>query len=280
LCLVSDWVAAAPQDRLPLLHQLLPLLQLSLLPEEAPPSQQQLRACTTPAAAQLAKQLHQAAVQCQQQQGMQQQQQQGVNRAGEGLGSADGRFLQHLQQQQQQGLQAGDAAASSSASTAPADSLQEMRLHASAITTMDLNNHAISSNASPSAAEPSTPTWLDCSSNSSRGIGAVVLEAWPGRQRGYQPTRLLVAGGHDLSWRGLKAVELYDPRSDSWSPGPTLPAALPFAGARCRICMDHLDDMMSVGCQCLVSKACNQPAGFGQNDLKQISLASPAICCT
>ncbi|WIA18794.1 hypothetical protein OEZ85_003478 [Tetradesmus obliquus] len=67
--------------------------------------------------------------------------------------------------------------------------------------------------------------------SSSRGIGAVVLEAWPGRQRGYQPTRLLVAGGHDLSWRGLKAVELYDPRSDSWSPGPTLPAALPFAGA-------------------------------------------------
>ncbi|KAF6256002.1 hypothetical protein COO60DRAFT_1702518 [Scenedesmus sp. NREL 46B-D3] len=117
LCLVSDWVSAAPQDRVALLHQLLPLLQLSLLPEEAPLSQQQLGSCTTPAAAQLARQLQQAAMQCQQQQEVQQQ-----------------------QQQQQQ-------------------------------------------------------------------------------------------GGHDLSWLGLKAVELYDPRSDCWSQGPTLPAALPFAGA-------------------------------------------------
>ncbi len=37
-------------------------------------------------------------------------------------------------------------------------------------------------------------------------------------------------GGHDLGWRGLKAVELYDPRTDTWTPGPSLPVALPFAG--------------------------------------------------
>lgn len=39
------------------------------------------------------------------------------------------------------------------------------------------------------------------------------------------------AGGHDPSWRGLKAVELYDPVQDCWRHGPMLPSALPFAGA-------------------------------------------------
>jgi hypothetical protein len=164
-------------------------------------------------------------VQCQQQQGVQAQQQQGVN--GE-----DSRFLQVLQQQQRQ---TASSAASSGASAAAAASAA-CGLHDSSLlpaASVDLNNQASSSSsAALLAIEPTTPTWMDCggSSSSSRGIGAVVLEAWPGRQRGYQPTRLLVAGGHDLSWRGLKAVELYDPRSDSWSPGPTLPAALPFAG--------------------------------------------------
>lgn len=38
-------------------------------------------------------------------------------------------------------------------------------------------------------------------------------------------------GGHDPSWRGLKAVELYDPVQDVWKSGPMLPSALPFAGA-------------------------------------------------
>jgi hypothetical protein len=38
-------------------------------------------------------------------------------------------------------------------------------------------------------------------------------------------------GGHDPSWRALKAVELYDPVQDSWKLGPMLPSALPFAGA-------------------------------------------------
>lgn len=41
----------------------------------------------------------------------------------------------------------------------------------------------------------------------------------------------LSPGGHDPSWRGLKAVELYDPVQDSWKLGPMLPSALPFAGA-------------------------------------------------
>jgi hypothetical protein len=41
----------------------------------------------------------------------------------------------------------------------------------------------------------------------------------------------LPPGGHDPSWRGLKAVELYDPVQDSWKLGPMLPSALPFAGA-------------------------------------------------
>lgn len=38
-------------------------------------------------------------------------------------------------------------------------------------------------------------------------------------------------GGHDPSWRGLRPVELYDPLADSWTWGPMLPMALPFAGA-------------------------------------------------
>lgn len=40
-------------------------------------------------------------------------------------------------------------------------------------------------------------TWLDewlSSSEGLRGIGAVVAEAWPGTPRGYQATKLLVAG--------------------------------------------------------------------------------------
>lgn len=63
------------------------------------------------------------------------------------------------------------------------------------------------------------------------------------------------SGGHDLSWRGLKAVELYDPITDSWQPGPALPAALPFAGAVHHVgcpcaCCPRLRALLAAGRDC------------------------------
>lgn len=175
LCLVSDWVSAAPQDRLQHLPQLLSLLQLPVLPQEPPLSQQQLTACTSPAAAQLASQLHSAAIQCQQQQ----QQGQLVSRAQ----------LPHQQQQQY-------------AAVAPCSS-RGSQLH---LSWPDPNNFAASSSSHSSTSKTPCPVSTSSSSSSVwqhewlygaeslKGIGAVVVDAWPGRQRGYQATRLLIAG--------------------------------------------------------------------------------------
>ncbi len=60
----------------------------------------------------------------------------------------------------------------------------------------------------------------------------------------FKPSNCCSAGGLDLSWRGLKSVELYDPRSDSWSWGPPLPAALPFAGKERNACKARLHSLM------------------------------------
>lgn len=37
-------------------------------------------------------------------------------------------------------------------------------------------------------------------------------------------------GGHDSEWRILRSVEIYDPRRDSWTAGPSLPQGVSFAG--------------------------------------------------
>jgi hypothetical protein len=51
------------------------------------------------------------------------------------------------------------------------------------------------------------------------------------RRRSHRPTRLLVAGGHDLSWRSLSYAEVLDPLDGAWAPVAGLPAAMSFAGA-------------------------------------------------
>ncbi|KAF8064617.1 Klhl12 [Scenedesmus sp. PABB004] len=246
LCLVSDWVAGSPAERLAHLHALLSSLQLSLLPQEAPLSPQQLTACTHPGAASLAQTLHQAALQCQRTAAAAAHGgggPAGPLRAASGQPSSpaeDAAFLQQLRQQQhQEGAAAarGDAPAHGSAAVAGGAGADAQQRPCWA----DPNNHtSTSAGSTPTAAAAATAAgaaWPgqcggggdgdDCA----RGVGAVLVEAWPGRQRGYQPTQLLVAGGHNPSWRALKSVELYDPRADAWAPGPTLPAALPFAGA-------------------------------------------------
>lgn len=44
-------------------------------------------------------------------------------------------------------------------------------------------------------------------------------------------TVLLAAGGYDDGWRGVRLAEIYDPITNSWHPGPALPADLAFAGS-------------------------------------------------
>eukprot|EP00891_Asterochloris_glomerata_P007472 jgi/Astpho2/7472/Aster-x1437 len=41
--------------------------------------------------------------------------------------------------------------------------------------------------------------------------------------------RLVVAGGHDENWRGLRSVEVYNPAQDRWTSGHSLPANMSFA---------------------------------------------------
>ncbi|GLC45195.1 hypothetical protein PLESTB_000425100 [Pleodorina starrii] len=52
-----------------------------------------------------------------------------------------------------------------------------------------------------------------------------------GRPRRHLASCLLAAGGHDASWRAVKAVEMYDPRTDQWVAGPSLLQGLSFTGA-------------------------------------------------
>ncbi|PNH00027.1 hypothetical protein TSOC_014172, partial [Tetrabaena socialis] len=63
------------------------------------------------------------------------------------------------------------------------------------------------------------------------GGAATVSAATGGRPRRHLASRLLAVGGHDSSWRAVKAVELYDPHTDQWeSSGPSLLQGLSFAG--------------------------------------------------
>ncbi|EFJ48549.1 hypothetical protein VOLCADRAFT_90884 [Volvox carteri f. nagariensis] len=75
-----------------------------------------------------------------------------------------------------------------------------------------------------------------------RRIGAVVssdvesrayggIGGGSGRRRRHLASCLLAAGGHDASWRAVKAVEVYDPRTDQWMTGPSLLQGLSFTGA-------------------------------------------------
>ncbi|GIL48096.1 hypothetical protein Vafri_4791 [Volvox africanus] len=66
-------------------------------------------------------------------------------------------------------------------------------------------------------------------SASRRGFGAG--GAGSGRRRSYLTSYLLAAGGHDASWRSVKAVEMYDPRTDQWVAGPSLLQGLSFTGS-------------------------------------------------
>lgn len=69
----------------------------------------------------------------------------------------------------------------------------------------------------------------------------------PPKRRGYRPSRLLVAGGHDLSWRSLKSVELYDPLEGVWTPGPSLLAGEQ-ADVDYWLCRDSACQPDTVGC--------------------------------
>jgi hypothetical protein len=44
----------------------------------------------------------------------------------------------------------------------------------------------------------------------------------PGPPRQGSPTQLMAVGGVDEGWRSLKTVELYDPRKDEWTIGPSM----------------------------------------------------------
>eukprot|EP00879_Flechtneria_rotunda_P007896 GHRR01008273.1.p1 GENE.GHRR01008273.1~~GHRR01008273.1.p1 ORF type:complete len:683 (+),score=193.75 GHRR01008273.1:294-2342(+) len=274
LCLMADWVTAAPQNRLQQLPQLIAQLQLTSLTQQPLLSQQQLEGCVSAAAAQLAQQLHGAAHNCQQQQHRRQhqwplqhqqqqqpcqqqqqlcQQQQQHTRPDQPL-----RLPDTPQHKRHAGQQPEDAFAVAEVVQSPDEYTSSSTYTCCRRTSMreavdcdaDVNNHVGTGSYSltiPSGSSQGTCRGTLCSDNLSNTHGSVygttdavaalgdlsaVLQAvWPGRQRGYQPTRLIVAGGHDLSWRGLKSVELYDPRTDTWSPGPSLPAALPFAAA-------------------------------------------------
>ncbi len=61
------------------------------------------------------------------------------------------------------------------------------------------------------------------------GPSHAVLRPAAGRPRRHVATGLLAAGGHDGSWRAVKAVEMYDPRTDTWRSGPSLMQGLSFA---------------------------------------------------
>lgn len=280
---MAEWVAAVPDQRLPHLPQLLGLLQLQMLPQEAPLTDQRLCAFASPTAAALVRELHSAALQRVQQQTPQQQQQQQPS-------SAAACYWQHHQP------------------TGTPAALPLLRPRERACSASGSAVSSAGSCTSLAALQTDTPTsaqqaggadraWLMLSQDKSRhgAVGAALIDAWPGRPRGRSATQLLVAGvqqcdawllllllllcwqlGHalpppptptapsqsgkpfklfkpsnccsagglDLSWRGLKSVELYDPRSDSWSWGPPLPAALPFAGKERNACKARLHSLM------------------------------------
>ena len=82
-----------------------------------------------------------------------------------------------------------------------------------------------------------SPATTSCTSGSGQdgGLGSGLISGfgWSSapRRRSHRPTRLLVAGGHDLSWRSLSFAEVLDPLEGAWAPVAGLPAAMSFAGA-------------------------------------------------
>ncbi|KAG2436918.1 hypothetical protein HXX76_006437 [Chlamydomonas incerta] len=64
------------------------------------------------------------------------------------------------------------------------------------------------------------------------GGAAAGAGAGAGARARRRPAACLVAvGGHDSGWRAVKHVEVYDPRTDTWTQGPSLLQGLSFAGA-------------------------------------------------
>jgi hypothetical protein len=237
LCLLADWVCACPMERSGQLAHLLPLLQLSVLPQEQL-TQSQLASCASRQASALVQQLHSAARHCQ-----------GSSSTSSAPGTPPQRRLhlepspqQHQSPSKQRKLMpaellggCSDAGAGSSAGSAEASRrlafASEQQPGTSSSSAMwwatgqlaDANNHTCSSvdeapaatagSSSPAVQPPTernpSPA-LGASSSGSADIGsaeqplwllqepgrvgAVLLEAWPGRQRGYQPSSILVAG--------------------------------------------------------------------------------------
>jgi len=68
--------------------------------------------------------------------------------------------------------------------------------------TLVCNNHA----AAPASSSSSSGCTAALSLCDARSIGAVVAQAWPGRQRGYQPTSIMVAGTLLLQHAVMAAV--------------------------------------------------------------------------
>lgn len=221
LCLLSDWVCHCASERQHHLSQLLPLLKLSALPEERL-SRQQLQACSGAHAVTLAQQLYRAAQACQHAQPALHQQRQWQQPQ-----------LQHANQQQAGSRrQAGPATADfsvtgqclwGSSSRTAAENMCGVHRRGSD----DANNCIVSSShdvqhaRSNNAAAPDGVIEAFAGSSSTTSmhnicevlsvyepeqIGAVVAQAWPGRQRGYQATSILVAGmsSSDLVLRTLQ----------------------------------------------------------------------------
>ena len=65
-------------------------------------------------------------------------------------------------------------------------------------------------------------------SSSNNWVDRVFIDASPRKRFA---TVLLAAGGYDDGWRGVRLAEIYDPLTNSWHPGPALPADLAFAGS-------------------------------------------------
>lgn len=196
-----------------LLPELLALLQLSKLVEQPSLSQQQLAACGSPAAADLARQLYAAAAQCQEQlqphgsrmMAAQQHYQLATGSSRqllEAMAVDDGpdqELRRHRQQQvgaqeQQQQLleECNPSSVSSVRSVSSTADMWQALHHGSDVAVSwdpsgsgcDVNNHT--SGGGHTVAAAVVP----------QRVGAVVVQAWPGRQRGYQPRQLLVAGGY------------------------------------------------------------------------------------
>lgn len=257
LCFVSDWICQCPSERQHKLPQLLPLLKLSALPEEQL-SQQQLQACNTPSAVNLAQQLYRAAQECHhvqpqhhpqhqqhwQAQAVQQQQVQGTKRqagppvadlsvAGRRLArSADGTAVASSSLGSVGGSAAESAASCQSSRPAGAGSSSSWWGEAEAgcgyENNLSTGNSGSSRDAllvcSNNAVMPASTSCTAGSSSSSMQsvcdvmsvyepgqIGAVVAQAWPGRQRGHQPTSILMAGALTVCASHLQPAAVYSP---------------------------------------------------------------------